>query len=296
MALAFDRNFNPPYGVAEKVSPLVTRVVCANPGPFTFTGTATFIVGVRELAVIDPGPDDDAHLEALLAAIGKRPVSHILITHTHRDHSPLAARLKALTGAVTAGFGPHAARRAAGLELDASGDDAFSPDLRLEHGQSIAGADVSIEAVHTPGHTSNHMAFALKEEQALFCGDHVMAWSTTVVAPPDGDMGQYLKSLELLLGRRDEIYWPTHGPPRRDPHPLVRGLIAHRRMREGAILARLRQGPLRLDALVAAIYVDVDPRLHGAAALSTLAHLRLLVEEGRVAEEARGEGLLYRLA
>ena len=296
MTLAFDRKFDPPYGVAEMVSPLVTRIVCANPGPFTFTGTATFLIGDRELAVIDPGPDDDAHLEALLAAIDKRPVSHILVTHTHRDHSPLAARLKALTGGVTAGYGPHAGGTVAGLKLDAAGDDSFTPDLRLAHGDVISGPDFTIEAVHTPGHTSNHLSFALREEQALFCGDHVMAWSTTVVAPPDGDMGQYLQSLELLLGRPDRIYWPTHGPPRVDPHPLVRGLIAHRRMREGAILARLRQGALRIDELVAAIYADVDPKLHGAAALSTLAHLALLIAAGRVVEVRGSGGPLYRLA
>lgn len=295
--LAFDRNFAPPYGVAEEVAPGVRRVMCRNPGPFTFKGTATFLVGARELAVIDPGPEDDAHLDALIAAIAGRPVKHILITHTHRDHSPLARRLKERTGALTAGFGPHAGGAAApGPALDASGDHDFVPDLVLKDGDVVAGEGWTLEAVHTPGHTSNHMAFALKEHDALFCGDHVMAWSTSVVAPPDGDMRQYLRSLQRLLDRTEAVYWPTHGPPRLDPLPLVRALIAHRRMREGAILARLKDGALPLEALVAAIYADVDRRLHAAAAQSTLAHLKLLEEEGRIVAEPSSSGaMLYSL-
>lgn len=295
-ALTFDRNFAPPYGVPEKVSPLITRVMCRNPGPFTFTGTASFIVGDRTLAIIDPGPVDEAHFAALKTAIGDKPVSHILITHTHRDHSPLARRLKALTGAATFGFGPHARHAPAPSEgLDASSDHDFVPDMAVKDRDAIAGDGWTFEAVHTPGHTSNHMAFALKEENALFCGDHVMAWSTTVVAPPDGDMGLYLQSLERLLKRTEQVYWPTHGPPKKDPLPLVRALIAHRRMREGAILGRLKDGAQTLDQLVATIYADVDPRLHLAAALSTLAHLKLLTGQGRITQSGTGAETLYRL-
>ena len=297
--LRFERNFAPLYGVAEALSPLITRVVCNNPGPFTFTGTASFIIGGKRLAIIDPGPQDPQHLEALMTAIGDRPLTHILITHAHADHASLAPKLKALTGAKIAAFRREAARRPApaGMTvLDASPDSGLAPDMELAEGDVIEGPDFRLEAVFTPGHTSDHMAYGLLQERALFTGDHVMAWSTSVVAPPDGKMGSYLNSLEKLLAREDEVYWPTHGPPRREPHALVRGLIAHRRMREGAILKRLKEGPKTLAALVAGIYADVDPRLHAAAAQTTLAHLEHLIEKrAAAAEEMKGE-TLYRLS
>lgn len=298
-SLKFDRDFAPPYGTAEQLSPLITRVMCRNPGVFTFTGTASYIIGTKELAVIDPGPAERQHLAALLEAIGGRPVTHIFITHTHKDHSPLAAELKALTGAKTAGFGPHGAgardRQPAGA-LDMGSDLHFVPDIRLCDGDVVASGAWRIGAVSTPGHTANHMAYALIEEKALFPGDHVMAWSTSVVSPSDGHMGDYLNSLEKLLEREDEIYWPTHGPPRAQPQGLVRALIAHRRMREGAILARLKEGAASLAQITAAIYAGLDPGLRAAAAQTALAHLQHLAERGRVRREPGAAEEMYRLS
>jgi glyoxylase-like metal-dependent hydrolase (beta-lactamase superfamily II) len=298
-SLTFDRDFAPVYGTTEILSPLIRRVVCRNPGPFTFTGTASFILGEKTLAVIDPGPEDEAHLSALLEAIGDKPLSHIFITHTHLDHSPLARRLKALTGAETVGYGvpPRASTAASGaVRLDTSRDKNFLPDIALKDGETIASAEWTLTGIHTPGHTSDHMAFAFAEERALFPGDHVMAWSTSVVAPPDGNMGQYLRSLEALLGRDDDIYFPTHGPPRMEPKALVRALLAHRHMREGAILARLKSGPKSLPELVATIYADVDPRLHAAAGQTTLAHLQHLIAQGKVVHATEKAGDSYRLS
>ena len=286
--IQFERSFSPEYGVCNKVSPLIRRIVCNNPGPFTFTGTGTYIIGAKTVAVIDPGPEDDAHFEALRAALDGRTVSHILITHTHIDHSPLAGRLKALTGAQTLGYGPHgAAGKSGDVRLDAGGDMTFVPDVEIASGDVIEGPDWTIEAVFTPGHTSNHMAFALREEKALFTGDHVMGWSTSVIAPPDGNMAAYFSSLRLLLGRDDEIYWPTHGGPRRDPKPFVRAFITHRRMREEAILARIKRGDRKIGEIVKRIYADVDPRLHPAAAMSVLAHLEHLLEQGKITTDGK---------
>ena len=280
--LRFDRDFAATPGEIVPVSPLIRRVLANNPSPFTFKGTSTFIVGSGKVAVIDPGPDDDAHLDALLRALRGETVSHILVTHSHSDHSPLAAKLKAATGARTCAFGAVAADHSTGLRLDSSIDHDFVPDVTLADGDMIEGQGWSLQSLFTPGHMSNHMCFALPEEQALFAGDHVMAWATSVIAPPDGDMGQYFASLRKLLDRDDTIYYPSHGPERRDPQPLVRGFLAHRRMREAAILARVEQGARSIDDIVAAIYADVDPRLHGAAALSTRAHLDHLVQQGKL--------------
>jgi glyoxylase-like metal-dependent hydrolase (beta-lactamase superfamily II) len=296
--LSFERNFAPPYGVAERLSPLISRVVCRNPGPFTFRGTASYLIGNKSLAVIDPGPNDAQHLKALLSAIGDRPVSHIFITHTHLDHSPLSAQLKAISGAKTAASGAHGAgRKTSGRapKLDASSDLDFAPDIELGDGDVIETGEWKIGGVFTPGHTSNHMAYALIDEGALFPGDHVMAWSTSVIAPPDGKMGDYLKSLDKLLTRKDDIYWPTHGPARKEPQALVRALIAHRRMREGAIIARLKEGAKDVSELVATIYAEVSPSLHAAAAQTTLAHLEHLIEQGKVVREAGGKDK-YRLS
>jgi glyoxylase-like metal-dependent hydrolase (beta-lactamase superfamily II) len=285
--LEFDRNFKAVPGTVEQVSPLVRRVLCNNPSPYTFTGTSTFIVGQGQVAIIDPGPDDDAHLHALLAAVRGEAVSHILVTHNHADHSLLAARLKRATGALTAGYGVVAPGTGAGLRIDASIDHAFKPDERMRHGKTLEGANWTIDAVFTPGHMSNHLCFALREEAALFTGDHVMAWSTSVIAPPDGNMAQYMASLRLLLGRDDSIYFPAHGPARRDPKPLVRGLLAHRQMREAAIFNRIREGDRTIAEIVRAVYSGIDPRLHGAAALSTGAHIEHLIARGLVSQ--RGE-------
>jgi glyoxylase-like metal-dependent hydrolase (beta-lactamase superfamily II) len=280
--LSFDRTFDAVPGEAQQISPLVRRVLVNNPGPYTFKGTSSYIVGSGRVAVIDPGPDDDAHLAALLAALNGETVSHILVTHSHADHSPLAARLRAATGAVTLAQGAVEAPPATGLRLDASIDHGFVPDQRMAEGDAVSGPGWTLEALFTPGHMSNHMCFALKEEKALFAGDHVMSWATSVIAPPDGDMGQYFASLRKLLDRDDAVYHPGHGPSRRDPLPLVRGYLAHRRMREEAIRARVAQGSRSVSEIVAAIYADVDPKLHGAAALSTTAHLDHLVQQGRL--------------
>jgi glyoxylase-like metal-dependent hydrolase (beta-lactamase superfamily II) len=289
MALQFQRDFDPRHGSAVDVAPGVARVTAPNSGPFTFHGTNSYIVGSERLAVIDPGPHDESHLEALLAAIAGRPVTHILVTHTHRDHSPLAARLRELTGAAMLGHGPH---RPAGpapadskTRLDAGGDTEFEPDRRLADGEVVDGGEWRLRAVHTPGHASNHLAFALEGTGLLFSGDHVMAWSTTVIAPPDGDMADYMASLDKLLARDDRVFLPGHGGPVTEPRRFIRGLKAHRRMREEAILERLRAGDRTIPAMVARIYQDVNPALHRAAGLSMLAHLQDLAARGLVAAE-----------
>lgn len=282
--LPLERDFEPAYGVAERLSGLLRRVVCRNPGPFTFTGTNSYVVGRGEVAIVDPGPDDEAHLDALMAAVAGETVSHIVVTHSHRDHSSLAPRLKERTGAPIYGSG-----QAPDVEADVGGglDDAFDLDFRpdevLRHGDVIAGSTWTLEALHTPGHTSDHLALTLAQDGALLSGDHVMAWSTSVVAPPDGKMADFLASLRLLLGRGEEVYWPGHGGPSRTPQRLVRALIAHRQMREAAILERIRQGDPTVRDVVKAVYRDVDPRLHGAAALSALAHVEHLIAQGKVA-------------
>lgn len=285
--LTFNRQFDAIPGAVEQVSPLVRRVLCGNASAYTFKGTSSYIVGRGKVAVIDPGPADDAHLAALLEAVRGETVTHILVTHSHADHSPLAAALKAATGAETHAYGAVEAAAGEGLRLDAGIDHDFTPDHRMADGDAIAGDGWTLEALFTPGHMSNHLCFALREEQALFAGDHVMSWATSVIAPPDGHMGQYFESLRKLLGREDQVYHPGHGPSRRDPQPLVRGYLAHRRMREQAILQRLKDGPQTVMQIVAALYADVDPRLHGAAALSVRAHLDHLVER-ELAREAGG--------
>jgi glyoxylase-like metal-dependent hydrolase (beta-lactamase superfamily II) len=285
--IPFSRDFDARPGEAVRLSPLVRRIVCDNPGPFTYTGTSTYIVGRGKVAVIDPGPEDARHLDAILAATDGETVTHILVTHTHRDHSPLAARLKDTTGAKTCAQGPHGGGRleAGEIRLDAAGDQEFVPDMRLSDGDVIEGAGFTLEAVFTPGHTANHMAFALKEEAALFSGDHVMAWSTSVIAPPDGNMAHYFASLRKLLGREDTVYWPGHGPERREPQGFVRAFLSHRQMREAAILQRIRAGDRTIAAIVKSVYAGLDPRLHAAAALSAFAHVEHLVEQGKVRTE-----------
>lgn len=285
MALKFDTRFEPVPGAPETIAPGVVRVTANNSGPFTFRGTNSYLVGRDTLAVIDPGPDDDAHLQALLSAIGGRPVSHIFVSHTHRDHSPLAARLKRVTGAITLAEGPHRPARPLRIgelnPLDGSGDVDFVPDRALADGETVAGDGWTLRSVLTPGHTANHAAFALDGTGLLFSGDHVMAWSTTIVAPPDGAMADYMASLDKLIERQDRMLLPGHGGPVTATRSFLRGLRSHRRMRERAILERLRQGDRRISEIVAAIYRDTDPRLHGAASLSVLAHLEDLVARGR---------------
>ncbi|MCE4225768.1 MBL fold metallo-hydrolase [Methylobacterium sp. C25] len=276
----------PASGTLEQLTPLVRRRICANGGPFTASGTCSYIVGRGEVAVIDPGPDDADHVAALVSATKGERVSAIVVTHTHRDHSPGARRLQSLTGAPIVGCGPHrAARELAEGEfphLDASADREHRPDRELGDGSTVTGEGWTLTALATPGHTMNHLAFALAEENALFSGDHVMAWSTTVVAPPDGSMRAYMSSLDKLRDRPETIFWPGHGGPVRDPRRFVRGLAGHRRQREAAIRARIAAGDRDIRAIVLAVYQGLAPALRGAAALSVFAHLEDMVARGLV--------------
>ncbi|MFN3592325.1 MAG: MBL fold metallo-hydrolase [Thermaurantiacus sp.] len=270
-----------PYGLSERLSPLVRRVLARNPSPFTFTGTGTYIVGQATVAVIDPGPDDPKHLSALKAAVAGERVSHILVTHTHLDHSPAAVPLAAATGAPVVGC-TQLVLSDDGPRADAGFDPGYAPDRVLTDGESVSGGGWTLTAVHTPGHTSNHLCFSLEEEKALFTGDHVMGWSTTVVAPPDGDMAAYMASLEKLLRRDDRVYYPTHGAPVAEPQRWTRHLIAHRRQREAQILALLAGGPQEIPKMVERMYQGVDRRLWPAAGRSVLAHLIDLSARARV--------------
>ena len=287
-AIPFNAAMEPP-GVVQQLSPLVRRLIAPNGGPFTFTGTCTYLVGTDRLAVIDPGPDDAAHVAALLAAVGGARLEHIAVTHTHRDHSPAAIALKAATGAKIVGCAPHFAARELVLgeihPLDAANDKTYAPDLVMADGDVLDCGGFSLQALATPGHTMNHLVFALPREQALFSGDHVMAWSTSIVAPPDGSMGSYMASLELLRGRGEKVYWPGHGGPVNEPQRFVRALAHHRRQREHSILGRLDAGDRRIAQIVAAIYETLHPKLRGAAALSVFAHLEDLIGRGLAGSE-----------
>ena len=274
-----------------ELSARLRRVIADNGGPFTFTGTCSYIVGRGKVAIVDPGPaGKEAHLAALLDAVRGEIVTHIVVTHTHRDHSPAARRLKELTGAPIVGCGPHRPARPTGGQgedrLDSGGDREHVPDLLMREGDTISGPDWTLSAIATPGHTANHLAFALPEEKALLSGDHVMAWSTTVIAPPDGSMADYMASLEHLLTFEHAVYWPGHGGPVREPARYVRGLAAHRRRRERMILEAVRNGAHDLNAIVEAAYPAIAPALAGAASLSTLAHLEWLIERGEVVSQS----------
>ncbi|MDQ2877633.1 MAG: MBL fold metallo-hydrolase [Pseudomonadota bacterium] len=272
-------------GVLEQCEPLVARLLAPNSSPFTFTGTQVHLVGTGDLAVIDPGPDDPAHIAAIVRAIADRPVRAIVITHTHRDHSPGSRPLARATGAPIVGCAPLALDDLA-PRADASFDADYAPERVLSEGESIAGAGWTLAAIATPGHTSNHLCFALPEAQdragALFSGDHVMGWSTTIVSPPDGDMAAYMASLAKLQARDDRRYYPAHGDPVDKPQRLVRGLIGHRRQREGQIRRLLAGGPATVRDMVAKMYAGIDPRLFPAAERSVLAHLIDLRARGLV--------------
>ncbi len=272
------------HGEPDQVSPLIRRVIADNPGPFTFTGTGTYIIGAGEVAVIDPGPDDPAHLAALQRTLAGERVTAILVTHTHLDHSPLSAPLAQATGATVHGL-PAPRIEEAAIRLDEGHDRAFRPGVLIADGDRISGPGWTLEAVTTPGHASNHLCYALVEENALFSGDHVMGWSTTVISPPDGDMADYLASLDKVARRGFDVLWPTHGPPVREAAPFLAAYRAHRLEREAQILDQLAQGRRRIPEMVGQIYAGVDPRLHPAAAHSVLAHLIKLVREGRVASD-----------
>ena len=271
------------YGRTDAVSPLIRRVIANNPGPFTFTGTGTYIVGRAGVgagvAVIDPGPLDEAHLAALLRAVEGQTVSHVLVTHTHRDHAPLARPFAAAVGASILAAPPARTVHVA-ASLDEEDDETFHPDIFLTGGERLAGDGWTIEAMATPGHASNHLAFVLLEENALFSGDHVMGWSTTIVAPPDGDMVAYMASLDAVMARDFATLWPTHGAPITEPGPFLAAYRAHRLGREAQVLARLAAGDRRIADMVPVLYAAVDSRLWPAASLSVWAHLIALERAG----------------
>src|SRR5579864_909023 len=266
--IPYRREFAFEYGRLEAVAPGIRRIVARNPGPFTFKGTGTYVIGEGEVAVIDPGPELAEHVAALIASLADEQVTHIRGTHTHRDHSPAAKALKEATGASTYGFGPHAGGQRGEPGIEEGGDWDFAPDIVVRDGDRVAGCKWRVEAVHTPGHTSNHLCFALPDPGILFSGDHVMGWSTSVIAPPDGEMAAYMASLDKLLLRRDQVYWPTH-----------------RREREAGILDCLKSGCETVDAMVERLYVGLNPALRRAAGRSVLAHLIDLIGRDIVASE-----------
>ena len=294
MALHFDRSLDVAAGQLVQLSLLVARLLAPNPGPFTFRGTGVYLIGTDDaLAIMDPGPDSPEHLEALRRAIGPRRLTHILVTHTHRDHSPAAAPLKAWSGARTyAAVSPTPPAMATEGMVDEAHDHDFAPDVEVHDGDIIAGHGFTLECIATPGHTAGHMCYALAEEQALFSGDHVMGWSTSVVAPPDGDMGQYIASLEKLAARDERIFYPTHGSPIASPQDHVRELIIHRRQRAAQIASALARGADSVAALTARLYPDIAPGLVAAAAAQVQAHLDQMEREGAVMRN----GLSYRLS
>jgi glyoxylase-like metal-dependent hydrolase (beta-lactamase superfamily II) len=299
--IPFNRDFPLKPGVADEVRPGVRRILCNNPSPFTFTGTVSYIVGKGNVAIIDPGPDDEAHAAALLEAVRNETVTHILVTHTHRDHSPNTARIKAATGATVYAEGPHRASRprfeSEKHNPESGADRDFRPDVQVKNGDMIEGSGWTLEAVATPGHTANHLAFAWPERKINFVGDHVMGWSTSIVAPPDGSMIDYMASLDRLTARAEDLYFSGHGPEIPDAPRYVRFLIRHRQAREASILHRLAKGEADIPSMVRAIYIGIDPRLTGAAGYSVLAHLEDLVARGIVATD--GDPVIggsYRLA
>jgi glyoxylase-like metal-dependent hydrolase (beta-lactamase superfamily II) len=291
--IPFLREMDFEYGRLDQVSPLIQRVVADNPGPFTYFGTGTYLVGADEVAVIDPGPLLDAHLAALMRALDGRRLTHILTSHTHADHSPLSHPLQDLAGGVIIG-------RSA--PPDASGSDeaheaAFRPDVEVRDGEAISGRGWTLRALTTPGHASNHVCYALEQENALFCGDHIMGWSTTVISPPDGDMGAYYASLDKVQARGFDVLWPTHGPPIREVSPFIDAYRDHRLRRERQILRELEAGPRTLAELTPRLYAGIDRRLHGAARRSLLAHLIHMCASGQIAVDGGATmEATYRLA
>jgi glyoxylase-like metal-dependent hydrolase (beta-lactamase superfamily II) len=298
--IRYDKTFDLLPGRAAEVAPGVRAVVANNPGPFTFKGTVSYIIGRGKVAILDPGPDDDAHIAALLDAVRGETVAGIFVTHTHRDHSPAVPKIKTATGATVYAEGPHRPARPLHIgetnRLDASADLDFRPDIALADGDVVTGDGWTVEALTTPGHTANHMAYAFKEADLIFSGDHVMAWSTSIVAPPDGAMSDYMASLEKLARRSEPVYLPGHGGPVREAPRFVQSYIRHRQAREASILRRLGKSAADIPTLVRAIYIGIDSRLVGAAALSVLAHLEDLVARGIVATEGTPSiGGTYRL-
>ena len=287
--IPFNKKLDLAPDTVDNVVPGVRRIMADNPGPFTFKGTLTYIIGKGNVAIVDPGPDDPAHIAAVLNAVRNETVTHIFVTHTHRDHSPAVPAIKRATGATVYAEGPHRAARPLHIgehnPLDSSGDRDFNPDVRLKDGDVVEGDGWAIEAVFTPGHTANHMSFALQGQDVLLAGDHVMGWATSIVAPPDGAMSDYMASLHKLARRDETLYLPGHGPAIPDAPRFVSYYILHRKAREASILHRLAKGATDIPTIVRASYIGIDPRLVGAAGMSVLAHLEDLVARGTVATD-----------
>ncbi|MFP6714844.1 MAG: Hydroxyacylglutathione hydrolase [Alphaproteobacteria bacterium MarineAlpha9_Bin5] len=286
--IPFKRDLTFDYGRPADLSPFIRRVVARNPSMFTLHGTGTYIVGRGKVAIIDPGPDLPEHIDSLLEAVRGETVTDIVITHTHIDHSPATPSVKAATGATTWGFGPHGTPSGT-YQVEEGADRDFVPDYAIGDGDVVSGDGWSLEAIHTPGHTSNHLCLALREENIMFSGDHVMGWSTSVISPPDGDMGDYLQSLRKLMVREEIRYWPTHGPAIENPRPFVGAFIDHREKREVQILTCLDEGLVAIPSMVERLYTKVDPRLYRAAGRSVLAHLIHMVNTGRAKCEGKPE-------
>ena len=283
--IPFKKTMEFAYGEPRELAPGVVRLVANNPSPFTFHGTNTYLVGTKELALIDPGPEDPAHFEAIMRTAAGRPITHIFITHTHRDHTDGLERLRTATGAKVCARG-RSMRAPRNLKTSPSGaefiDIEFTPDLVMGDGDAVSGADWRLEALFTPGHAPDHLCFAESSSNVLFCGDHVMGWNTTVVAPPEGNMSDYMRSLEKLLDRKESVFMPGHGGRIEQAGRMVKAYIVHRRWREQAILDAVRQGHITIDRIVAAVYDGLDPRLVKAASLSVLAHIESLIDRGLV--------------
>ena len=284
--IPFKRELDFTYREIETIAPGIRRLVAENPSPFTLHGTGTYIIGQGKVAVIDPGPADSAHIEALVKGLKGETITHVLVTHTHMDHSPGCALLREHTDAPTYAYGPHGAGKLeSGVQVEEGGDMDFAPDVLAKDGDIIEGEGWSVECVYTPGHTSNHLCFQYREQKALFTGDHVMGWSTSIISPPDGDMGDYLKSLDKLLQRDDEIYWPTHGPSIEDPKSFVKKFIEHRQEREDQITDCLKRGLSTIEVMVPDMYDGLPEFMYPAAARSVLAAMEHMANKGTISTD-----------
>ncbi|MCZ6889735.1 MAG: MBL fold metallo-hydrolase [Gammaproteobacteria bacterium] len=284
--IPYKRDLEFEYGEAATLTPLIRRVIANNPSPFTLYGTGTYILGHGNVAVIDPGPADPAHIDAIVSATEGETITHMLVTHTHMDHSPGCQLLSEHCDAKTYAYGGHGSGKIEqGVQIEEGGDMDFEPDVLVKHGDVIDGGDWSVECVYTPGHTSNHICYQLREEHLLFTGDHVMGWSTSIISPPDGDMRAYMASLDLLLDRNDSVYWPTHGPCITETKQHVQAFIAHRHERESQILSCIEKGVHVIKEMVPIIYTGYPEYMFPAAGRSVFAAIEYMVQRGELSCE-----------